>query len=348
MTDDLARYARQMRYAPLGEAGQRRLLESSVLVCGCGALGSVIAESLVRAGVGHVRIVDRDFLELSNLQRQVLFNESDVAQRLPKAIAAANHLRQMNSSVEVEPIVADMTHQNVAHLAREVDLLIDGTDNFEARLLLNDYAIKHNVPWIYGGVIGAEGRVMPILPGKSGCLACLVPEAPAPGETPTCDTAGVLGPAVGVIASLQAIEAIKLLTTNEEAVAQGLTVVDLWTNRWRRLAVSQVEDCRCCVRHEFDWLEGRRGSAAIKLCGRGAVQLTPPEDSPRLDLATMRAKLAPLGEIEGNEFLIRLRLPKESSEGEHEVTLFADGRAIIGGVETEAEARTVWSRCLGG
>ena len=342
------RYARQTRYAPIGEEGQQRLMDASVLVCGCGALGSASAEWIVRAGVGRVRIVDRDVLELHNLQRQSLYNEADVAARLPKAVAAANHLRLINSTVSIESVVADVTHRNVAELCDGVDLVVDGTDNFETRLLLNDFCWSEETPWVYGGVIGAEGRVMPITPPASACLACLVPEAPRPGETPTCDTAGVLGPAVGVVASRQAIEAIKLLTGAVDAVAHGLTVFDLWTNRTRRLSVPRDADCRCCVRQEFDWLDGRLGSEAVYLCGRGAVQITPQESTERIDLTAMRARLAPLGEVEGNDFLIRVKLRPEPGGKQHDVTLFADGRAIIGGVEDEAEARTVWAKGLGG
>lgn len=340
--DPLARYAKQTRFTPLGEAGQQRLLASRVLLCGCGALGSVIANTLVRAGVGHLTIVDRDFLETSNLQRQVLFTEQDVTDRLPKAIAAANHLRAINSAVTVEPIVADVTANNLATLAAGHHLVLDGTDNFETRLLINDYAVREQVPWVYGGVIGAEGRVMPIVPGETACLACLMPDAPAPGETETCDSAGVLSPAVNVVASLQALEAMKLLADCRDALVVGLTVIDLWDGRWRKLAVPRDPACRACGERRFDWLDGRRGSQAVVLCGRGAVQISPPPGTPAVDLAAMRAVLAPLGEVTGNAFLLRLQY-----EG-HEITVFGDGRAIIGGVEDEAQARSVWSRCVGG
>ncbi|MEO0530539.1 MAG: ThiF family adenylyltransferase [Planctomycetota bacterium] len=341
-TDPFARYAKQTRFAPLGDAGQRRLLDSRVLLCGCGALGSVIANTLVRAGVGHVTIIDRDFLELSNLQRQVLFNERDVENRLPKAIAAANHLRAINSTVTVEPIVADVTADNLPQLAAGHDLLLDGTDNFETRLLVNDYAVSESMPWVYGGVIGAEGRVMPIIAGETACLACLMDEVPAAGETETCDSAGVLGPAVNVVASLQALEAMKLLAGTRDAVCEGLTVVDPWDGRWRRLRVPRDPNCRACAERRFDWLEGRRGSRAVVLCGRNAVQISPPAGSPPTDLAAMRAVLAPLGEVSGNDYLLRVNY-----EG-HDITLFADGRAIISGVEDEAQARSVWARCIGG
>lgn len=345
-SEDLSRYSKQTRFAPFGKRGQRRLLDSKILICGCGALGSVIANTLVRAGVGHVRLVDRDFLERSNLQRQVLYSEQDITDGLPKAIAAARRLSQINSEVVIEPIVADVTYRNLDELAEGVDLILDGTDNFETRLLLNDYAIKNMVPWIFGGVIGGEGQVMPILPGKTACLACLVPEPPLPGETPTCDTAGVLGAAVNVIASIESLEAMKLLARLEEEICTGLTVMDLWNGRSRRLAIKPSSDCRACGQHDYAWLEGRRASETVVLCDKGAVQIRPPEGAGRVDLDAMRAMLSSTadveGEVTGNQFLIQFTF-----EG-HEVTLFADGRAILGGTKDESEARGLLARCLGG
>ena len=214
---DLARYARQVRFFPVGEDGQRRLAQSRALLCGCGALGSAIADMLVRAGVGMVRIVDRDFVELSNLQRQTLFDEADAEACLPKAVAAAEKLRRINSGVAVEPIVADVDATNIERFCGGMDLILDGTDNFETRFLINDAAVKLGLPWVYGGCVGAEGQTMTILPGETACLRCLMPECPAPGSTPTCDTAGILGPIVGVIASIEAVEAIKILSGNRSS-----------------------------------------------------------------------------------------------------------------------------------
>ncbi|MGL4514755.1 MAG: ThiF family adenylyltransferase [Lacipirellulaceae bacterium] len=339
--DPFARYAKQVRYAPIGIEGQRRLAASGVLVVGCGALGSTVAESLVRAGVGRVRIVDRDYVELSNLQRQSLFTEADAAEGTPKAVAAERRLRAVNSSVVAQGIVADFTHRNARELADGCDLFVDGTDNFEARLLLNDLALATGTPWVYGGVIGAEGRVMPIVPGKTACLACLVPDAPAPGETPTCDALGVLGPAVGVVASLEALEAIKLLVGAGESVAHGLTVIDLWANRWRSLSIKPTPGCRACGERDFAWLDGRRAHSSVTLCGRGAVQLSPPEGAPAVDLRATRERLATLGVVRGNEFLVRVDAPP------HGLTLFADGRVIVTGVEDESQARGVVARLLG-
>jgi len=230
------------------------------MVCGCGALGSVIAETLARAGVGFLRVVDRDYPELDNLHRQVLYEEADVASGLPKAVAAEAHLRRINSQVEVESFVEDVTYRNIRHLADDVDLLLDGTDNFPTRYLLNDYALSVGKPWIYGGCLGAEGQTMTILPGLTPCLACVMPELP-PANTPTCETIGVLGPIVRVVASLQAIEAIKILSGRSEVCNPGLTVIDLWRCRSRTIGLAALtgsDDCSVCKDRDFAWLEGRR------------------------------------------------------------------------------------------
>ena len=342
-SDSLVRYSKQTRFAPLGKEGQKKLAEAKVLLCGCGALGSVIANTLARAGVGKLRIVDRDYLEISNLQRQVLFDEQDVNAGMPKAIAAANRLQKINSCVEVEPIVTDITYRNVTNLADSVDLILDGTDNFETRLLLNDYSLTFGVPWIFGGVIGAEGQMMPILPGETACLGCLVPEPPAAGSMPTCDSAGVLGPAVNVVASLQAVEAIKILSGNLTAVTKQLTVVDLWNSRYRTLDIKPDPNCRACSKQDFAWLDGRLASETVILCDKGAVQISPPEGAERLDLELVQAGLSRQGvvEVKGNQFLLQFVF-----DG-HEMTLFTDGRAIVGDTKEESQARTLLARCLG-
>lgn len=341
-SSNLDRYVRQMRFAPLGEAGQRRLAQGRALVCGCGALGSMLANTLVRAGVGAVRIVDRDFVELSNLHRQVLFDEQDATAGLPKAIAAAEKLRKINSSVAVEPVVADLTPANIEDLCRDVDVLLDGTDNFETRFLINDAAVWLGLPWVYGGCVGAEGQTMTILPGSTACLRCLLPECPPPGSTPTCDTVGVLGPIVGVIASLEAVEALKILSGNLEAVSRSLTVVDLWQNRLARIDLGRLRessDCPACKRREFSWLAGREGSRAAVLCGRNAVQLTPP--GPPVPLEELARRLGSVGRLSRNPFLLRLAVDR------YELCIFADGRAIITGTSDPAEARTVYARYVG-
>ncbi len=238
------RYARQVRYPPLGEQGQRRLSESRALVCGCGALGSAIADMLVRAGVGAVRIVDRDFVELGNLHRQSLFDEADAAAALPKAVAAAEKLRRINSAVQVQPIVADIEPANIEGFCQLCGVMLDGTDNFETRFLMNDAAVRLGLPWVYGGCVGAEGQTMTILPGHTGCLRCLLPECPPPGSTPTCDTAGILSPIVHMIAALEVAEAVKILSGNSQAVSRHLTFVDVWQNRFSRLDVAALRSAR--------------------------------------------------------------------------------------------------------
>src|SRR4051812_48476795 len=276
LPDSLDRYSRQMRFPALGESGQMRLLNSRVTICGCGALGTVLANHLVRAGVGRVRIVDRDFIETHNLQRQILFDEQDVADNLPKAEAAARKLRLINSQVNVEPVVTDIDHTNILDLVGDADLILDGTDNFETRYLINDAAVKLGKPWIFGGVIGSEGQSMTIRPGLTPCLRCVIEDSPPPGMSPTCETAGVLGPAVAVIASFEAVEAIKLLSGAVDALNTELIMVDLWDWTFRRLKVANLlgkVDCPCCKGRKFEWLDGAPGSHPPPLCGRNAVQI---------------------------------------------------------------------------
>ena len=343
LDDQLDRYARQWRYEPLGQDGQERLGQSRVLICGCGALGSVIASTLARAGVGHLRIVDRDFIELNNLQRQVLFDEQDVIARLPKAIAATKKLQRINSTIEIEPFVVDVDHRNVLKLADSMDILLDGTDNFETRMLLNDVALHLKKPWVYGGCIGAEGQTMTVLPGQTACLRCVMREPPPPGETPTCDTAGILGGIVNVVASIQATEAIKILSGHVEAIQPGLMTIDLWDNRLRRVgtgAICAAEDCPACSGGEALWLDGKRGSQSAILCGRNAVQLRSLENQ-NLDLERLAEKLRARGEVLQNKYLLRYTIEK------FEFTIFPDGRVIVGGTDDIAEARAVFARFVG-
>jgi adenylyltransferase/sulfurtransferase len=350
MSADLERYSRQIRFAPLGESGQRKLLAARAMICGCGALGSALANTLVRAGVGFVRIVDRDFLELNNLQRQTLYDEADVAADLPKAVAAAEKLRRINSTVTVEPLVVDLNSTNVLALCRNVDLILDGTDNFETRFLINDAAVKLGVPWVYGGCIGDEGQTMTILPGETACLRCLISEPPPPGATPTCDAAGILAPIVNVIAAMQANEAIKILSGNRQGVSRSLCVVELWDNRIRQIDVSRLResaDCPTCRWGEFPWLSGERGSKGAVLCGRNAVQLVPEGGGAAaaaagsLSLDSLAARLSAVGRVTKNRYLLRLAVD------DYVITLFPDGRAIVGGVADEAAARTVYAKYVG-
>ncbi len=317
MDDSLSRYRKQTLFDGLGEEGQRRLLAGRALVVGCGALGSVLAESLVRAGVGLVRIVDRDFVELTNLQRQVLYDEQDIADGLPKAIAAARKLQRINSGLVIEPHVADVDHTNILALAEGVDVILDGTDNFEVRFLINDASLETGIPWINGGCVGSHGQVMTILPGETACLRCLIEDIPEPGTTDTCDTAGVIGPAVNVTASLQVVDALKLLAGRRDLIEPVLTVFDVWEGSYRRLRVGDLPSqggCPACGRGERLWLSGRRTSQSTVLCGRNAVQVSPAERS-TLALDELARKLATSGEVTNNSYLLRLKLapPSRSS-----------------------------------
>ena len=262
MSEDvtLDRYSRQMRFYGMGEAGQKKLRDSHVTLCGCGALGTVLANALVRAGVGHLRLVDRDFIETNNLQRQVLFDEHDVAENLPKAEAGARKLAAINSSVQVEPVVTDIDRTNILDLVGDADLILDGTDNFEIRYLINDAAVKLGKPWVYGGCIGSHGQTMTILPGQTPCLRCVFEAAPAPGETGTCETAGVLSPIVNIVASFQAAEAFKILTGQLDKVNRELIYIDVWENIQRRIKIAPLlgkVNCPCCQGRRFEWLDGQ-------------------------------------------------------------------------------------------
>ncbi|MBL8850270.1 MAG: ThiF family adenylyltransferase [Planctomycetaceae bacterium] len=339
----LERYQKQILFAGIGEAGQQRLLRSSVLLVGCGALGSVIADQLGRAGVGRLRIVDRDFVETSNLQRQVLYDEQDVADQLPKAVAAARKLARINSTVRVEPVVADVNRHNVLELMRGMDIVLDGTDNFETRFLMNDAALELGVPWINGGCVGSHGQVMTIIPGRTACFRCLIPAAPQAGATETCDTAGVLASAVNVVSSLQVVDALKILTGQSALIDNVLTVVDVWDGTHRRLKLgdlSQTSGCPACQGGERAWLRGEAGSQSTILCGRNAVQLAPAGNE-QLSLEELANRLRPLGAVSTNAYLVRF------SVAPYEMTVFKDGRAIVKGTEDPAVARSLYARYIG-
>jgi adenylyltransferase/sulfurtransferase len=343
LPDDLQRYARQIMFRSLGQSGQQRLSAGRALVVGCGALGSAIADSLARAGVGHLRIVDRDFLELNNLQRQLLYDEADVASGLPKAIIAQAKLQRINSQIQIEALVADVDYRNISGLLRDVNVVVDGTDNFETRFLLNDACVEAGVPWVYGGCIGSEGQTMTIVPNQSACLRCLIRDAPPPGTTPTCDTAGIIGPIVHVVAAYQVCEALKILSGQLDAVSPWLHVFEMWENRHRQIGLQSLRaarDCPTCDQRDFPWLRGERGSQSAVLCGRHAVQLSFP-DRPQMPLDQLAAKLSSVGRVTHNPFLLRMEV-----DG-YRLTIFADGRTIIGGTDDVAEARSVYARYVG-
>jgi adenylyltransferase/sulfurtransferase len=336
-----ARYSRQVLFEEIGAEGQARLMESKVALVGCGALGTVQASLLARAGVGTLRIIDRDFVEESNLQRQILFDEEDARAILPKAVAAETKLRAMNSLVRVEGVVEDLNASTIGRLLDGFDLLLDATDNFDARFLLNDYAVKTGRPWIYGACVGSYGLTFPILPGETACLRCVFESAPPPGLSPTCDTAGVLGPIVGIIASLQAAEALKILTGRRERVTRKMSVVDVWEGRQDLIDLPpRRADCPCCGRREFSYLEGALGSDTATLCGRNAVQIRR-RDGLKLNLDEVARRLAPIGAVEKNRFLVRADIDR------YRLTVFADGRALISGTTDPAVAKSIYSRYVG-
>ena len=339
------RYSRQILYENIGAEGQTKLRESRVVLIGCGALGTVLANTLARAGVGFLRIVDRDFVELNNLQRQVLFDERDVADGTPKAVAAANRLKAINSDVTIEPIVADAHAGNIESFVDSSHLILDGTDNFETRYLINDASVKHRLPWIYGACVGAEGMVMPIIPGQTPCLRCIFDEPPPPGSSPTCDTAGVIAPIVQIVASLQAVEAFKILTGRIEELNRKLIQISAWSGGLEAFDMQRAfddGDCRCCKQGVYDYLSGDQTSRSASLCGRDAVQIRPASDS-SLDLEAVAAKVGPVAKFPPklNRYLLRFEVDN------YEITLFPDGRAIIKGAVEPEEGRSVYAKYVG-
>ena len=336
----LEKYSRQILFAGIGPQGQENLLASSAVVVGCGAIGAAAASLLVRAGVGRLRIIDRDFVEPSNLQRQILFDEADAREALPKAVAAQRHLKAINSSVCVDAQVADLTPENVLELLGGFDLILDGTDNFETRFLLNDFAVKNQLPWIYAAAVASYGLTMTILPGETACLACLLDSSGAGrGLEETCDTAGVLGPIVNLIVSLEVTEALKLLAGRKELLHRRLISCDVWTGHFQSLRVERSPACRVCGLREFSYLSGS-AQPHITMCGRDSVQIH--ERRRALDLSELRLRLAAAGlQVRHNDFLLRFAVAP------HEITVFADGRAIIKGTTDSAVARSLYARYLG-
>jgi molybdopterin-synthase adenylyltransferase len=339
--DQLGRYSRQALFWGIGEAGQERLRASRVLVVGCGALGCANIALLARAGVGRLTVVDRDFVELSNLQRQILFEEADARAGLPKAIAAAAAVARINSDVEVEPIVADVSPNNAEALAAGADLVLDGTDNFETRYLVNDACVKLGIPWIYGGAVASNGMSLTILPGETPCFRCMSPEAPPPGSVATCETTGVLASIIVTVAAVQWTEAVKLLVGAREHLNRELLIFDLWTNKWQSVgALARNPDCVCCARHTYEYLEAKATSRTTSLCGRNAVQVSLGSNQ-RLDLGSLAERLQLAGEVTSNAYLVRLAVDS------YELTIFPDGRAIVKGTSEEAVARSLYARYVG-
>lgn len=341
--EEQERYARQSAFYGIGKAGQEKLSNSRVMILGCGGLGAASASILARAGVGYLKLVDRDFLELNNLQRQILYEEHDVKEGLPKVIAAQRQIERINSTVHVEPVIADVNRFNIESHIADVGLVIDAADNFETRFLLNDACVKHNRTWIYGAAIESYGLSMNIIPGKTACLRCVMDNIPQPGSVPTCETVGVLGSIVCIIASIQSAEAIKILLDKKDEINRSLISIDIWNNSYQTIAIEKEKiqkNCPVCNQHWFEFLEGKQGSAFTALCGRNAVQILPFKQAP-LDLAKLAIDLSGLGVVKVNEFIIRFEI-----EG-YELIIFPDSRAIVKGTTDTGIARSLYSKFVG-
>lgn len=335
------RYSRQILFSGIGKDGQQRLLQSRALIVGCGALGSAHAESLARAGVGSLRIADRDFVEASNLQRQTMFTEHDAAERMPKAIAAANHIGEINGEIEVEPEIVDVNQANIERLISDCDVVLDGTDNFATRYLINDACVKHEVNWIYGAAVGSYGVTMTIRPHQTPCLRCVFEEAPPTASAPTCDTAGVIMPIISVVAAVQVAEALKLLTGQTENLHSSLMQFDVWRNEWRKIKPGPPSpDCPTCALGNFATLAPAAGDFAAVLCGRDAVQISPALAT-QLNFEELAGRLQSSGEVRFNDYLLRFRT------GEFELTVFRDARSIIRGTNEIATARSLYAKYIG-
>ncbi len=335
------RYSRQILFQQIGKSGQEKLLNAKVLLVGCGALGASHAEMLARAGVGRLRIVDRDFVEFTNLQRQTLFSEQDARMRLPKAIAAKKRVAEINSEIEVEAVVADINNSNVENFVKDVDLVLDGTDNFQTRYLVNEACVKFDKTWIYGAAVSSYGTTMTIIPNKTPCLRCIFEEMPGAGSSPTCDTEGVIMPIIATISAVQVAEALKILIGKTDALHKSLMQFDVWRNDWRKIKLSKPNpDCAVCTARKFELLDAENADFATTLCGRDAVQILPPKPT-NLDLEKLADKLKNIAEVKQNEYLVRLTLEN------FELTIFRDARAIIRGTDSETTARSLYAKYIG-
>jgi adenylyltransferase/sulfurtransferase len=339
-TADTDRYRKQILLRELGHDGQKKLSASKAVVMGCGALGSVISSTLTRMGVGTIIIADRDYIETDNLHRQILFDEDDVKAGHPKAVAAALKLKKINSSVKIEPLVTDIRTDNIEEIIAGADCVVDGTDNFETRFLINDACYKLGIPWVYGGVVGTSGMTCTILPDDGPCFRCFLRDLPPPGTTATCDTSGVLATAVSVIASIEATEAVKILSGRKDQVNGSLITFDIWSGSFQSLKMKRDKNCPLCAEGRYDFLHARTSAAAVTLCGRNAVQISPAvKREVNFDLLASRLRAA--GSVTVNEYILKF-----SADG-YEISMFKEGRAIIKGARDETEARVVMAKYIG-
>jgi adenylyltransferase/sulfurtransferase len=335
------RYSRQILFSGIGEEGQRKLLAARVLIVGCGALGSAHAEALSRAGVGRLLVVDRDFVEPSNLQRQTMFTESDAERRLPKAIAAGNHLRQINSEIQIEPHVIDVNYSNIEQLIDDCDLVIDGTDNFATRYLINDACVKHEKNWVYGAAVGSYGVTMTIRPHQTGCLRCVFEDAPPAASAPTCDTTGVIMPIINIVSAVQVAEALKLIIGRVDELHGSLMQFDVWQNEWRKIRIGAPNsDCPTCGLGQFETLSPASAETAAVLCGRDAIQISPSQPT-TINFSSLADRLRPAGDVKFNEYILRFKT------GPFELTVFQDARSIVRGTNEIATARSLYAKYIG-
>ncbi len=337
------RYARQAAFYGIGNQGQRKLSEKTAVLIGCGALGCTSANLLIRSGIQFLKIVDRDYIEESNLQRQSLFDEDDIRKNLPKAVAAQRKLQKVNSEIQIESVIADLNPSNIDCILRNTHVVIDGTDNFETRFLINDYCVKNGIPWIYGACIGSTGLTMNIIPSKTPCLRCILENIPPFGTTETCDTDGIIAPIASLIASVQVAEALKMLTDNLSTLRKGLLKIDLWRNEMKILHTGEImgkTDCITCKQHRYEFLSKDRFSTATSLCGRNAIQILQRSGS-KLDLEKLASRLCNVGNVSLNNFLLRLKVDK------YDLTVFPDGRSIITGTNDASIAKALYAKYIG-
>jgi len=343
MDQNELRYSRQHLFPFIGKEGQQKLFHSRVAIVGMGALGTALVNHMVRSGVGYVRIMDRDFVEYSNLQRQMLFNEEDAKLGKPKAIAAKEKLNDINSGVTIDAYVIDLTWKNAEELLSDVDLIIDGTDNFEVRYLVNDVAVKHQIPWIYGGAVSSRGMTFTIIPEKTPCFRCIFPEAPAPGTSQTCDTAGVIGPIIQVVAAYQATEALKLLVGDYDHLSTSLRNFELWQNEYSEINIKNArnESCPTCGHHHYDYLDPKDKSERVEsLCGRDTIQISPATKI-KMDLKKLANQLQSVGRVEKTPFLIRFYVE------DYKLTVFPDGRSLVQGTSEITIAKNLYAKYIG-
>ena len=333
------RYSRQAIFNGIGIAGQEKIGKSRVAVIGVGALGTVIANNLARAGVGYIRLIDRDFVELSNLQRQTLFNEEDVRDNLPKAVAAVKHLKNVNSDIVLEEVISDFNPSNAEMLLGDIDLVMDGTDNYESRLLLNDVCLKNNIPWIHGAVLGSYGLTTNIIPGKTACYQCFMPEIPKMGTSGTCSSVGVLNMITGIISCYASAEALKILVDSPD-IRKSTLFIDVWDNSFNSIELPMNPACPACHKQEYHYLYNHKSTYTTVLCGQNAVQIVPGQVR-KIDFADIVKRLSHLGEFQYNSFILRLKI------GKVEMTLFTDGRAIIKNIENENKAKALYAEYFG-